>query len=100
MPFGDGTGPRGMGMMTGRGTGYCNASYSPGYVNQVSLFGPGPGIGRERMTGGGRGIGRGRGAGRGRGFGRYFSRGNANTRYYTYFNNPRGVYPGYNRFPY
>jgi len=29
MPFGDGTGPRGMGPMTGRGAGYCAGFASP-----------------------------------------------------------------------
>jgi hypothetical protein len=43
MPFGDGTGPRGMGPMTGRGMGYCAGFPTPGYMN--------PGYGR----GGGRG---------------------------------------------
>ena len=33
MPFGDGTGPRGIGPMTGRGTGYCAGSGQPGFTN-------------------------------------------------------------------
>ncbi len=33
MPFGDGTGPMGMGSMTGRGMGYCAGSPTPGYMN-------------------------------------------------------------------
>ena len=37
MPFGDGTGPRGMGPMTGRGAGYCAGFGQPGFAN------PGPG---------------------------------------------------------
>ena len=59
MPFGDGTGPAGMGPMTGRAAGYCAGYQMPGYMNPV----------------GGRGYwgwGRGRGGGRGRGFGRGF----------------------------
>jgi hypothetical protein len=52
MPFGDGTGPAGMGPMTGRAAGYCAGYQMPGYMNPV----------------GGRGYwgwGRGRGGGRG-----------------------------------
>ncbi|MDK2835960.1 MAG: hypothetical protein PWP21_737 [Thermosediminibacterales bacterium] len=53
MPRGDGTGPRGLGPMTGRGMGYCAGFPVPGYMN------PGPGFG----------FGRGRGWwGRGRGW--------------------------------
>ena len=54
MPRGDGTGPQGMGSMTGRGLGYCAGYDIPGYANQA-YFGKGPGIGR--------GVGRGRGFG-------------------------------------
>jgi len=35
MPFGDGTGPRGMGPMTGRGVGYCAGFVQPGFVNPI-----------------------------------------------------------------
>ena len=52
MPGGDGTGPAGMGPMTGRAAGYCAGYPVPGYMNPV----------------GGRGFwgwGRGRGGGRG-----------------------------------
>ena len=57
MPFGDGTGPAGMGPMTGRAAGYCAGYGMPGYMNPI----------------GGRGFwGWGRGGGRGRGFGRGF----------------------------
>ena len=59
MPGGDGTGPAGMGPMTGRAAGFCAGYAVPGYTNPV----------------GGRGYwgrGRGRGMGRGRGFGRGF----------------------------
>jgi len=53
MPGGDGTGPGGMGPMTGRAAGYCAGYAVPGYMNPV----------------GGRGFGaygRGRGGGWGR----------------------------------
>lgn len=35
MPFGDGTGPRGMGPMTGRGAGYCAGFGRPGFANPI-----------------------------------------------------------------
>ena len=50
MPRGNGTGPAGMGPMTGRGAGFCAGYGVPGYMN--------------RMPGGG-GLGRGFGRGRG-----------------------------------
>lgn len=51
MPGGDGTGPVGMGPMTGRAAGYCAGYPTPGYMSPC----------------GGRGFwGRGRGGGRGR----------------------------------
>jgi len=54
MPGGDGTGPGGLGPMTGRAAGFCAGYPVPGYANPV----------------GGRGyFGRGRGRGMGRGFG-------------------------------
>ena len=56
MPLGDGTGPEGLGPMTGRGAGYCAGSNSPGYVNNA----PRRGQGRGR----GLGCGRGRNVGR------------------------------------
>ena len=53
MPGGDGTGPAGMGPMTGRAAGYCAGYPVAGYMNPV----------------GGRGFwGRGRGGGGGRGW--------------------------------
>ncbi len=58
MPAGDGTGPTGMGPMTGRAAGYCAGFGTPGYMN------PTPGRGFGKGSGGGRGF-RGRGAGRG-----------------------------------
>ena len=33
MPFGDGTGPRGLGPVTGRGAGFCAGYAAPGYAN-------------------------------------------------------------------
>jgi hypothetical protein len=53
MPAGDGTGPWGMGPMTGRGAGYCSGYGVPGYANPVRGRGFGMGWGRGR--GGGRG---------------------------------------------
>ena len=55
MPGLDGTGPQGMGPMTGRGTGYCT-----GYVNPTYL-----GIGSRIRGGVGRAYVPGRGFGRG-----------------------------------
>lgn len=53
MPAGDGTGPAGMGPMTGRAAGFCAGYDRPGYANPA----------------GGRGFwGRGRGGGGGRGW--------------------------------
>ena len=52
MPFGDRTGPTGMGPRTGRGFGYCRGYNYPDYVL-------GPGFGRGFARGFGRGFGRG-----------------------------------------
>jgi len=52
MPAGDGTGPMGLGPMTGRAAGYCAGFGVPGYMNPI------PGWGFWRW-------GRGRGGGRG-----------------------------------
>jgi len=42
MPFGDGTGPRGLGPMTGRGAGYCSGFGRPGFANPLpGRVGPG-----------------------------------------------------------
>ena len=62
MPFGDGTGPGGMGPRTGRGFGFCSGYTHPG--NAV-----GRGFGRGRFLTSGRGYGR--GMGYGPGFGRF-----------------------------
>lgn len=73
MPFGDGTGPRGMGPMTGRGAGYCAGFGGPGYGNPVPRRGWfGLGWGRGWGGGYGPGLGRGWGRGRGRGRGRFW----------------------------
>jgi len=53
MPYGDGTGPVGMGPMTGRGAGYCAGYGLPGYANPVR----GGGMGARGGWGGGWGRG-------------------------------------------
>ena len=60
MPGGDGTGPGGMGPMTGRAAGYCAGYPVPGFMNPVggrfgTGFGRGMGMGFGRGMGGGRG---------------------------------------------
>ncbi len=55
MPRGDGTGPAGMGPMTGRAAGYCTGNTVPGYANPYGGRYPGAG----RAFGGGFGRGRG-----------------------------------------
>ncbi|NOR84720.1 hypothetical protein GQ473_01240 [archaeon] len=55
MPGGDGTGPRGMGPMTGRRAGYCTGYNLPGYANAIQ--------GRGACGMGGRFFARGRGFG-------------------------------------
>jgi len=77
MPRGDGTGPEGMGPMTGRGAGYCADDSAQGYTNPLSgtgsmaarPIGAWPRLGRAFRRGLRRGLGGrlGRGAGRGRG---------------------------------
>ena len=71
MPRGNGTGPRGMGPMTGRAAGYCAGYSVPGYMNPF----------------GGRGLGMGYGYWGGRGVGRGFRR--------SFFGNPYYMYPLY-----
>lgn len=61
MPWGDRTGPWGMGPRTGWRLGYCSGNSMPGYANPYNPRG-------GRWTYGGRGWGR--SFGRGRGFGR------------------------------
>lgn len=46
MPFGDGTGPMGMGPMTGRAAGYCAGYDAPGFANPIRGGGLGLGLGR------------------------------------------------------
>jgi len=98
MPRGDGTGPAGMGPMTGRAAGYCAGYAAPGYMNPIpgrgawagpmnpgyasapyavpqAAYGPatafGPvGYGTRLYAGFGRGFGRGFRRGFGGGFGR------------------------------
>jgi len=65
MPSGDGTGPGGMGPMTGRAAGLCAGYPVPGYANPVGGRGMGMGWGRG-FRGGGFGRGRGFGWGRAR----------------------------------
>ena len=49
MPYGDQSGPAGMGPMTGRGVGFCAGYGQPGYMAPLpgrGAFGRGPGGGR------------------------------------------------------
>ena len=86
MPGGDGTGPNGMGAMTGRGLGFCSGNERPGYT-----FAPGAGRGRFGNAGQGMYGSYGRGGGR---------RGNRNMFYATGLplwarQNAGPVYPAY-----
>jgi len=54
MPRGNGTGPNGMGPMTGRAAGFCAGYSVPGYANNAFGAGAGRGGGMGR-AGGGRG---------------------------------------------
>lgn len=75
MPSGNGTGPAGMGPMTGRAAGYCAGYPVPGYMNPAAgrfMYGvpygyPAYGAFWPRGRGFGMGLGFGRGRGRGRG---------------------------------
>ncbi|MBN1764340.1 MAG: DUF5320 domain-containing protein [Sedimentisphaerales bacterium] len=67
MPRGDGTGPMGMGPMSGRAAGYCAGWQVPGFMNPYS--GRGFGMGHGRGRGRGMGFGLGRGMAWGRSFG-------------------------------
>jgi len=51
MPRGNGTGPTGMGPMTGRGAGFCAGYDVPGYANPAASFRGG--MGRAGAWGGG-----------------------------------------------
>ena len=71
MPRFDGTGPAGMGSMTGGGRGLCNSSrtaYGPTPILRPGYRGYGQGFGQGRGFRGGFGPGFGRGRGYGRGF--------------------------------
>ncbi len=46
MPWGDGTGPWGLGPMTGRAAGYCAGFPVPGFMNPFPRFGWGRRFGR------------------------------------------------------
>ena len=61
MPGGDGSGPMGMGPMTGRAAGFCAGYGVPGYMNAYGRGGMGRGMGMGRGRGWGRGMGWGRG---------------------------------------
>lgn len=52
MPRGDGSGPTGMGPMTGRGAGFCAGAANPGYANPGCGFGRGRGFRRNDFAGG------------------------------------------------
>jgi len=72
MPRGNGTGPMGLGPMTGRAAGYCAGYGVPGYRNpyggRALQRGFYPRWGANPFQGFGMGRGRGFGRGRGRGF--------------------------------
>lgn len=57
MPRGDGTGPMGMGRMSGRGAGFCAGNDMPGYANPARGRGFGMGFGRGRGFSGNSGRG-------------------------------------------
>lgn len=62
MPRGNGTGPTGMGPMTGGGFGYCAGYSVPGFANPIRS-GMGRGMAWGRGGGGGRGLAHRRGRG-------------------------------------
>ena len=74
MPFGNGTGPAGLGPMTGRAAGFCAGFPVPGYMNPVmgraGFYGSGYGMPYGGWGRRGLGFGRGFGLGFGRGLGR------------------------------
>ena len=98
MPFGDRTGPAGMGPMTGRAAGFCAGFPMPGYMNpavgRTGFYSPGaPAFGSYGAGSYGYGAGYGmpyagwvnprlrRGFGFGRGFGRGWGRGRGRGRF-------------------
>ncbi len=91
MPRGDGTGPMGLGPMTGRAAGYCAGFSAPGFINPMGgRLGLGRGRGFSPYT-----YGRGQGLspyayGRGRAFGLpYYSPSG-----YAGYGMPYGGFPG------
>ncbi|NLY74992.1 MAG: DUF5320 domain-containing protein [Firmicutes bacterium] len=71
MPRGDGTGPMGLGPMTGRTAGYCAGYLGPGFANPIVGFGWGcRGLGRRFW-----GAGYGRVPGYAPGYNPYFQKG-------------------------
>ena len=77
MPFGDGTGPRGLGPMTGRGAGFCAGFGRPGFVSSIASYPYSYGYSNLMPVwpkwgyGFGRGFGRAFGRGVGRGWRRW-----------------------------
>jgi hypothetical protein len=76
MPFGDGTGPLGLGPMTGRGAGFCAGYSRPGFASMMPGYSHPYGYGYSAPAWPRWGYGFGRGLGRsyGRGFGRGWRR--------------------------
>ena len=70
MPFGDGTGPMGLGPMTGRGVGFCVGFGRPGFTSPMPRYSQPYGYAHLAPVWPrwGRGFGRGRGRGFGRGW--------------------------------
>jgi len=70
MPFGDGTGPMGLGPMTGRGAGFCAGFGRPGFASPMAGYQYPYGYGHliSVWPRWGRGFGRGQGRGFGRGW--------------------------------
>jgi hypothetical protein len=65
MPFGDGTGPLGLGPMTGRGAGFCASFVRPGFANPITGYQYPYGYARAAPAWPRWGWGLGRGFGRG-----------------------------------
>jgi hypothetical protein len=81
MPFGDGTGPSGLGPMTGRAAGFCAGSGRPGFASRMRGYPYQHGDPPATQTwprwswGLGHGLGRGLGRGSGRSWRRWGSYG-------------------------
>ena len=76
MPFGDGTGPMGLGPMTGRGAGFCAGFGRTGFASQIPGY-PYPhsyGYSMPPWPSWGYGLGRGFSRGFGHSFGRSWRR--------------------------